>query len=238
MKKSGHAGSPQSALRSPREGRSCARSPAGRDRAGTRSTRRNSSVALGRAPVAGALAASSVRLQRPRNLQGDFILDGEQVLELRIELLGPDCDAGLSVHEPRGHTHPVARRLHAALEQIAHVELPADDAQILAAVPKGKRRSARNDGQPRQAGRADAAPFPEFPRRGCRILPNRRGFRRRARRRCAPAIRPVRAEARPTASRRRAWPIRECPSRSASAAATAAMAMTASARLCLLLAWP
>ncbi len=73
-----------------------------------------------------------------RHRKGDFVLDGEQVLQIRIELLGPDTDAGLRVHEPRSHPKPVARRLYAALEQVSHVEFPADDPQVLAAVPKRK----------------------------------------------------------------------------------------------------
>ncbi len=73
-----------------------------------------------------------------RHREGDFVLDGEQVLQLRIELLGPDGDAGLRVHEPRSHPKLVARCLYAALEQVSHVEFPADDPQVLAAVPKRK----------------------------------------------------------------------------------------------------
>ena len=59
----------------------------------------------GAGPGACGLVARRIERQAhcARHREGDFILDGEQVLQLRIELLGPDADAGLRVHESRGH---------------------------------------------------------------------------------------------------------------------------------------
>src|SRR3546814_91988 len=73
-----------------------------------------------------ALLGVEVGLHRGHDVLGDVVLDGENVLQLAVVLLGPDVLAGLGVDELNGDAQVPARRPHAALEDVAHAEIAGD----------------------------------------------------------------------------------------------------------------
>jgi hypothetical protein len=67
-----------------------------------------------------------VGLHRGHDPFGDVILNGEDVLQLAVVLLGPDMLAGFGVDQLAGDADAVARRSDTALQDIANSELPGD----------------------------------------------------------------------------------------------------------------
>ena len=61
---------------------------------------------------------------------GDFVLHREQVIDRPIVALGPDLAAGSGFDELDGHANLVAHRSDAALENIFHVEVATDLADV------------------------------------------------------------------------------------------------------------
>lgn len=56
----------------------------------------------------------------------DFILDSENVFDLPVVALGPDVGFGLAVDELDGHSDPVHRLAHAALDNVVDSEFTGD----------------------------------------------------------------------------------------------------------------
>ena len=74
-----------------------------------------------------------------RQPRGDLILHVEEVASQLIEALGPEVRASVGINQLRVHAYAVATALHAALQDIAHVQLSPDLLHIdwLAFVRKG-----------------------------------------------------------------------------------------------------
>src|SRR6516162_208998 len=73
-----------------------------------------------------ALAAVECRLDRRRDARGDLVLYSEDVGQVAIVALGPEMPASGGFDQLCRHPHQVACLAHAALEHVAHAELPPD----------------------------------------------------------------------------------------------------------------
>src|ERR1700724_1232114 len=54
---------------------------------------------------------------------GDFILHLKQVCDVTVEALGPQMATSLSFYQLYAHSNPVLGATHAALHNVAHVQL-------------------------------------------------------------------------------------------------------------------
>ena len=82
-----------------------------------------------------------------RDVRGDAVLEGEDVVERAVEVLGPEVRAGDAVDELGGDPEPVAGPPHAALEHVAHAELPRDLPHVDGAALVDEGRGAGDDGE-------------------------------------------------------------------------------------------
>src|SRR3546814_11139875 len=73
-----------------------------------------------------ALLGVELRLHRGHDVLGDVVLDGEDVLQLAVVLLGPEVLAGLGVDDLNGDAQALTRRPHAAFQDVAHAEIAGD----------------------------------------------------------------------------------------------------------------
>ena len=85
------------------------------------------------------LGDRQLRLQRAGDPCGDFVLQREQIPDIAVEPFRPELGAGRRIDQLGIDPHFLARTLHAAFDDIAHVELMADPARVdfLALVGKG-----------------------------------------------------------------------------------------------------
>src|SRR6185437_4964366 len=86
------------------------------------------------------LAAEHAAAQVRRDRFGDLVLDGKDVRELAIEALRPTVIAGRDIDELHGDAELIAALAYTALQQRAHIELPADVAHVHAGSPELKGR--------------------------------------------------------------------------------------------------
>ena len=64
--------------------------------------------------------------QRRRDRRRDFVLDGENILELAIVALGPEVGLGFAVDQLDRHSDAIRGFAHAALNDVVHAEFPRD----------------------------------------------------------------------------------------------------------------
>ena len=97
-------------------------------------------------------AGSTLNSERLGHLQGDLVLDREDVAGRPIETHRPDVRTCLCVDQLGRHAHLGTVALHAAFEQVARAELSADLLRVLAPVAERKRGGTRNDVEFREVG--------------------------------------------------------------------------------------
>src|SRR5919106_2851114 len=90
-------------------------------------------------------------LHRGHDPFGDVILNGEDVLQLAVVLLGPDMLAGFGVDQLAGDADAAARRSDAALQDIANSEVPGDLPDIDGFALVNEARIPGDDEEPTQA---------------------------------------------------------------------------------------
>jgi len=87
-------------------------------------------VGLGILRVAAAdnllLLRGQPQVERIGNFQCRLFLNGEDVLQVSVEILRPDVEARRTVNELRGDAHAVLRFAHAPFQNVAHAQFAAD----------------------------------------------------------------------------------------------------------------
>jgi hypothetical protein len=88
-------------------------------------------------------------------LDGDRVLQREEIGDLPIKTVGPEMPAGFSVNELRIHAHALSRLADAPFEHIAHAELAPDPLHVYWLALESEGGVARDHErlrQPRQLG--------------------------------------------------------------------------------------
>ena len=98
------------------------------------------------------LADRQLQLERGDDLLGQFILNGENIVEIAIEAARPDMAAARRIDQLRGDADAIARLADAAFEDIANVERLGDLGDWRDGLLVKERRIARDDMQFRQFG--------------------------------------------------------------------------------------
>ncbi len=85
-----------------------------------------------------ALGFQQPRLDRADDFLGDFILQGKYVAEVAVKMIGPKVVLGRSVDQLGSDANAIAALADAALQHVAHTELPRGAPHIdsLAPVPE------------------------------------------------------------------------------------------------------
>jgi hypothetical protein len=65
-----------------------------------------------------------------RERECDLVLNGEDVIDVSIESVGPDMLAGRGINELHRYVDAIRRLMNAALEHVVHTELARDLAHI------------------------------------------------------------------------------------------------------------
>jgi hypothetical protein len=68
------------------------------------------------------LRFTQARFDRTDDVQGDFVLQGKNVVERTVISFGPDMNAGFGLDQLAGDTHLLSSFTHAAFEQISHAK--------------------------------------------------------------------------------------------------------------------
>ena len=106
----------------------------------------------GLAPRPLTFAAREMRFDSGDDGVGDFILYRENVLQIAIVALGPKMFVVHRIDQLRRYAYPVAAAPHAALDHVAHAELPAHFLDFCRLTSEGKRGIARDDEQGAELG--------------------------------------------------------------------------------------
>ena len=94
------------------------------------------------------LGLLQLRRDRADHARGHLILQIEDVLELAIEVIGPQMRPARSIDQLRGDADPLRRLAHAAFEHVTHTQLATDLLHIDGPALVGKARIARDHEQP------------------------------------------------------------------------------------------
>ena len=81
----------------------------------------------------------------------DFVLDGEDVVELAVVAFGPDLRGAADLDELRGDADAVPGFAHAAFQDVVHGERLTDAANVLLPAFEGEGGAARRHPQARHA---------------------------------------------------------------------------------------
>ena len=99
------------------------------------------------------LDAGDLGAQLVGDPRDDLVLHVEQFGDRLVEPLGPEMGGRLRLDQLHVDPHPVAAALDAALEHVAHVEVPADLADVDRLAPVGESRVPRDHEAARDAGK-------------------------------------------------------------------------------------
>lgn len=89
----------------------------------------------------------SAARERRRNADGDLVLNVKDVIESRIESLGPATVAGVDFDELHVDAKAITGLVHAPFEQCAHAQPISNRPHVSAELPELKRRGASRDAQ-------------------------------------------------------------------------------------------
>jgi hypothetical protein len=79
-----------------------------------------------------------------RDPAGDLVLQGEQIIRVTVEPLGPQMGVALGIKQLRADADPVTRPADASLQHIAHAQLAADLLRVDGLVTVCERAIARD----------------------------------------------------------------------------------------------
>src|SRR5207237_2814155 len=85
--------------------------------------------------------------QRADDALHQFVLDLEDLVGVAVEAIGPDMAAGLGVGQLRADADPPALPAHAALDDVADVELASQAAEVGRRAAVAERGRARAHGE-------------------------------------------------------------------------------------------
>src|SRR5689334_2340235 len=89
-----------------------------------------------------------IRFDGADNLLGDFVLQGEDVVQLPVVPFDPDVRTTFCVDQLRNKAYPRSGSSDAAFENITHAEFAADLLRVGFAVLINKARIARDNEKP------------------------------------------------------------------------------------------